>query len=65
MPRTISPHEMDRRLKMAQAKFAITDAMGKHSLTAMEWVNVLHEVMQRMIGHGLKEELEDDGKQRT
>lgn len=60
MPRTISPHEMDRRLQMAQAKITITDAMGKHSLTAMEWVNVLHEAMQRMIGHGLREEWEDE-----
>ena len=41
---------------MAAAKVAITDAMSGHELTAMEWVNVLAEAMQRMIGHGLVEE---------
>ena len=58
MPRTITKHEMLRRTAMANAKCAITDAMEKHSLTAMEWVNVLQESTTRMIGRGLIEEWE-------
>lgn len=60
MPRTITDHEMKRRQAMAAAKAAITNAMSEHQLTAMEWVNVLSEAMQRMIGHGLVEEWYDD-----
>lgn len=56
MPRTITDHEMKRRQAMAAAKAAITDAISVHELTAMEWVNVLSEAMQRMISHGLVEE---------
>ena len=59
MSRTISDHEMDRRTKMAEAKISITEAMAGHSLTAMEWVNVLNESTARMIGHGLVEEWAD------
>ncbi len=60
MPRTITDHEMKRRQAMAAAKAAITDAMSGHELTALEWVNVLAESMQRMIGHGLIEEWNDE-----
>ena len=60
MNRIVTNHEMDRRTAMADAKLEITKAMMNHSLTALEWVNVLHEAMQRMIGHGLKEEWSDD-----
>ena len=56
MPRAITEHEMDRRRAMSAAKIDITAAMAKHGLTAMEWVNVLHEATQRMIQHGLSEE---------
>jgi len=59
MPRTITDHEMDRRKAMAHAQSDITDAMADHSLTAMEWVNVLHECQRRMIGHGLVDEWEE------
>ena len=58
--RTISDHEMARRKAMNDARCAITDAMVGRSLTAMEWVNVLHECTARMIGHGLREEWEED-----
>lgn len=58
--RIISEHEMDRRRAMAAAKVDVTDAMAKHVLTAMEWVNVLHEAAQRMICHGLKSEWNDE-----
>ena len=56
MPRTITDSEMKRRQAMAAAKVAITAAMSGHELTAIEWVNVLSETMQRMICHGLVEE---------
>ena len=56
MPRTVTDNEMKRRQQMAAAKVSITDAMSGHELTAMEWVQVLSEVMQRMISHGLVEE---------
>ena len=56
MSRKITNEEMDRRRAMVAAKCDITDAMAKHQLTAMEWVNVLHEAAQRMIQHGLAEE---------
>ena len=55
----MTDHEMERRRAMVAAKCAITDAMAGHSLTAMEWVNVLHEAIQRMIQHGLTEEWKD------
>ena len=57
--RTISSYEMQRRTAMAKAKLAITDAMMRESLTAMEWVNVLNESAARLISHGLLEEWED------
>lgn len=41
---------------MASAKCDITDAMAGHELTAMEWVNVLHEASHRMIQLGLSVE---------
>lgn len=56
MPRTITENEIQRRQAMARAKSAITETMCNHSLTAMEWVNVLNESMQRMILHGLAED---------
>lgn len=56
----VTAHEMDRRMKMVAAKCDLTDAMAKHELTAMEWVNVLQECMQRMILHGLKEQWEEE-----
>ena len=60
MNRIVTNHEMDRRTAMVKAKQDITAAMSGHSLTALEWVNVLHEAMQRMIGHGLKQEWTGD-----
>lgn len=60
MNRVVTDHEMSRRLAMAKAKEDVTKSMSGHNLTALEWVNVLHEAMQRMIGHGLKEEWTDD-----
>lgn len=59
MPRTVTQHEMDRRRAMCAAKCDITDAVAKHSLTALEWLNVLSEVSQRFIQHGLREDWED------
>lgn len=55
----ISQEQMDRRLAMAEAKMSVAEAMSGHELTAMEWVNVLSEAMQRIIGHGLTEEWTD------
>lgn len=63
MPRTITTEEMASRQRMSRAKCAITDAMGKfiesepdsEGLTAVEWVRVLHECSERMIGHALVE----------
>jgi len=60
MTRTITNYEMQRRKEMAHVKLAITDAMAEHELTAMEWVNVLNEVMQRMICHGLSAEWSEE-----
>lgn len=56
MRRTITQHEMDRRLAMAKAKSSITKAMEDHNLTALEWVNVLVESQEWVIAWGLKEE---------
>lgn len=58
MSRIITDSEMKRRQAMAAAKCDITDAMAEHSLTVVEWLNVLTEVSQRMIEHGLKEDWE-------
>lgn len=58
--RSITEHEMSRRQKMAAAKCDLTDAMAKHELTAMEWVNVLNEMLSRMVLHGLVEEWTDE-----
>lgn len=60
MRRTITEHEMDRRRAMAAAQCDLTDAMAKHSLTALEWANVLNESQKRMIAHGLHEEWKDE-----
>jgi hypothetical protein len=60
MPRIITENEIQRRQAMARAKSAITETMCNHSLTALEWVNVLNESMQRMIQHGLAEEWNDN-----
>lgn len=56
MTKTISNHEMARRQAMAKAKSDLTDAMSQHELTAMEWLNVLNEMAQRMVEYGLQEE---------
>lgn len=58
--RTITEHEMSRRKLMAAAKCDLTDAMARHELTAMEWVNVLNEMLSRMVVHGLTEEWTDE-----
>ena len=56
MARIISDYEMSRRQEMARVKLALTAEMGHHSLTALEWVCVLNELIQRMAAHGLREE---------
>ena len=56
MTQTISNNEMQRRQAMARAKIDLTDAMSQHELTALEWLNVLNEMAQRMVLHGLREE---------
>ena len=63
MPRTITAQEMERRKLMAHAKEALTSAMHGLSLTALEWIYVLHEMTARMIGHGLVEEFEEDERE--
>ena len=60
MSYSISEHRMKRMQAMSSAKMSITDAMSSHRLTAMEWVQVLKEVMERMIKHGLDEEWSAD-----
>lgn len=57
---TITEYEMQRRRKMAAAECALTDAMIGHELTPLEWINVYCEKTRRMLGHGLREELETD-----
>ena len=57
---SVSEHRMKRMQSMSSAKMSLTDAMSQHQLTAMEWVQVLAEMQQRMIGHGLKEEWAED-----
>lgn len=58
--RTVTDHEMDRRLLMARAKEKLTFAMSDcEELTALEWLNVLHEMSARMIAIGLKDEWND------
>lgn len=59
MTRRVTEHEMDRRKAMAKAQESLTNAMAEHSLTAMEWVNVLNETTRRMVAHGLTEEWKD------
>ena len=56
MTQTISNHEMQQRQAMARAKSDMTEVMSKHELTALEWLNVLNEMAQRMVLHGLREE---------
>lgn len=63
--RHATEYEMSRREKMAAAKCDLTDAMAQHELTAMEWVNVLNEMLSRMVEYGLAEEWTDDGSKRT
>ena len=58
--RTVTQREMDRRLAMASAKIDITKAMENHDLTALEWANVLHECLGRIIQYGLHQEWSDD-----
>ena len=60
MPQVITENEMDRRRAMAAALVDVTNALSNHSLTAMEWVNVLHEVTTRMIQHGLTDDWSED-----
>lgn len=58
--RSVTSREMDRRRIMCDAKILITEAMSEQTdvdgLTAMEWVQVLHECQARIIAHGLREE---------
>lgn len=56
MTRIVTDHEMDRRKAMAKAQESLTNAMAAHSLTALEWVNVLNETTRRMVAHGLVDE---------
>lgn len=64
--RVVSKNEMERRKAMARAKERLTNAMiggdPGGGLTAMEWVNVLHEMAERMIAMGLHEEWSDESK---
>lgn len=62
MTRIVTNHEMSRRQAMAAAQCDLTDAMMKHSLTPLEWSNVLADCQLRMIWHGLKEEFRDENK---
>ena len=58
--RTVTTEEMDSRTKMACAKREITETMSKcNEMTALEWLNVLHECGQRMLLHGLCDEWEE------
>jgi len=56
MVRTLSDYELSRRTKMVEAERAIVNAMTGDTLTAMEWVSVLHDCSARMISRGLIEE---------
>ena len=53
---------MQRRKLLAEAKSEILKAMAAMSfqLTAIEWTQVFHDMMQRMLTFGLKEEWEKD-----
>ena len=51
---------LERRRRMIEAKIELTKSMQGHELTALEWVNVLHEMMARIIGHGLRNERDED-----
>lgn len=57
--RTVTQYEMDRRLEMAKARQHLMSFMSAHSLTPMEWVNVLNEMTQRMIAYGLRDDWAD------
>lgn len=57
MGRTITNHEMDRRIACADAKYKLTEAMETcPELTPLEWLYVLSELAMRVQSHGLKEE---------
>ena len=58
----ITEHEMNRRKAMVAAQSAITDAMSGHSLTALEWLQVLNAAANRMVWHGLHEEWNETGE---
>ena len=60
MSRIVTEAEMNSRRAMVAAKCDITAAMASHSLTAIEWVNVLAECQQRMILHGLAEQYSEE-----
>jgi len=62
MTRIVTDHEMDRRRAMAKAQESLTNAMAEHSLTAMEWANVLNETTRRMVAHGLTKEWKENGE---
>ena len=47
-------------VEMAKAKESLTNVMGYHVLTAMEWLQVLSEMSTRMINIGLREDWEDE-----
>ena len=67
MARDVTAEEMASRKRMARAKCAITAAMSEYlkatpktdHLTAVEWIEVLHECSQRMIGRALGDEWSD------
>ena len=63
MRRIITEVEMESRRRMSKARLHLTDAMGVYvsendhgdHLTSIEWCQVLNEMQQRMLQHGLKE----------
>jgi hypothetical protein len=67
--RTVSDYSMKRRVLVAQAQSAITEALvhfkDSHDddLTVVEWIHVLNEAQGRFIAYLLKDEWqgEDDG----
>tara|TARA_R110000803_G_scaffold75124_2_gene139409 strand:- start:567 stop:749 length:183 start_codon:yes stop_codon:yes gene_type:complete len=60
MSRTITQHETDRRLAIAEAKMTLTEACSRHGLTSIEWLQVFHEMSKRMLSLTLKEDWDNE-----
>ena len=63
MTRKVTKEFMVRRQAMSAAKGGLTNAMCDYELTSIEWLQVLHEITQRIIQHAMYDQLEEECEQ--